>query len=47
MGTEAKKEEFEYLMTKVNRPGVEKLMIFIRKSDFYSAPASTRFHGSY
>ena len=47
MGTEAKKEEFEYLMNKVNRPGVEKLMIFIRKSDFYSAPASTKFHGSY
>lgn len=34
-------------MNKVNRPGVEKLMIFIRKSDFYSAPASTKFHGSY
>ena len=47
MGTEANKEEFEYLMTKVNRTGVEELMKFIRKSDFYSAPASTRFHGSY
>ena len=47
MGTEAKKEEFEYLMAKVNRPGVEKLMIFIRKSDFYAAPASPKFHGSY
>ena len=35
---------FEAEMTKVKRDGVEKLMAFIRKSDMYAAPASTRFH---
>ena len=35
---------FEELMLTVNRDGMDKLMEFIRKSDFYTAPASTRFH---
>lgn len=35
---------FEAEMTKVTRDGVDKLMAFIRKSDMYAAPASTRFH---
>ena len=26
---------------------MDKLLEFIRKSDFYTAPASTRFHGAY
>ncbi len=34
---------FEAEMTKVTRDGVDKLMAFIRKSDMYAAPASTRF----
>lgn len=37
-------EKFERLMAEVKRPGVEELMNYIRKSDFYTAPASTRFH---
>lgn len=36
--------EFERLLTSVNRDGIDKLLAYIRKSDFYRAPASTRFH---
>ena len=35
---------FEQLMSKVKREGVDQLMAFIRKSDFYTAPASTKYH---
>jgi len=35
---------FENLLTSVKRDGIDKLLEFIRKSDFYTAPASTRFH---
>lgn len=35
---------FESLMSEVKRDGIDNLMNFIRKSDFYTAPASTRFH---
>lgn len=34
-------------MSNVQRDGIDNLMNFIRKSDFYTAPASTRFHSSY
>lgn len=37
-------EKFEQLLTSVNRDGIDKLLAYIRKSDFYRAPASTRFH---
>lgn len=37
-------EEFERLLLGTKREGVEKLLTFIRKSDFYTAPASTKFH---
>lgn len=37
-------ERFESEMAKVNRPGIDKLMDYIRKSDFYTAPASTKYH---
>ncbi len=36
---------FEQLMTQVQRPGIERLMEYIKSNtDFYKAPASTRFH---
>lgn len=31
----------------IQREGNEKLFDYVKKSDFYSAPASTRFHSSY
>lgn len=37
-------ERFESLLLSCNRDGMDKLIEFIRKSDFYTAPASTRFH---
>ena len=40
-------EEFRNLISSINRDGIDNLMNFIEKTDFYTAPASTRFHGSY
>ena len=37
-------KRFEKLLLSTEREGIEKLLEFIRKSDFYTAPASTRFH---
>ena len=37
-------ERFEAELAKVDRSGMDKLLAYIRKSDFYTAPASTRFH---
>ena len=38
---------FEGLLSCVKRDGMDKLVEFIRKSDFYKAPASTRHHSSF
>lgn len=37
-------EKFEELLLSTKREGIDKLVDFIKKSDFYKAPASTRFH---
>ena len=41
------KEEFIELLRSTKREGIENLLAFLEKSDFYTAPASTRFHGNY
>ena len=41
------KEKFLELLKSVNREGMDNLINFIEKTDFFKAPASTRFHGSY
>ena len=41
------KEKFIELLKKVDRDGMNDLLDFLEKSDFYKAPASTRFHGDY
>lgn len=43
------KEEFiEIFKEKVTRPGADALLNYLEnKSDFFTAPASARFHGSY
>ena len=41
------KQEFVELLKSINREGIDKLLDFLEKTDFYVAPASTRFHGSY
>lgn len=41
------KEEFIRLLKSTKRENIDKLIEFIEKTDFYKAPASTRFHGNY
>ncbi len=41
------KEEFINLLRSTNREGMEDVINFLEKSDFFKAPASTRFHGDY
>ncbi len=41
------KEQFLDLLKTVNREGINELIDFINKTDFFRAPASTRFHGNY
>lgn len=47
MGMKENREKFEYLIGRVERDGIDRLTEFIKKSDFYTAPASTRYHGAY
>ena len=37
-------KKFEELLLSTKREGIEALLEFIRKSDFYTAPASTKYH---
>lgn len=42
------KEEFTKIYTEnIKRKGSDKLLDFLNSSDFFTAPSSTRFHGSY
>ena len=41
------KEQFLELLKTVNREGINDLINFLEKSDFFKAPASTRFHGDH
>ena len=41
------KERFESLLLSTQRKGMSDLIKYLRTTDFYTAPASTRFHGSY
>ena len=41
------KEEFKHIVkTRIGRVGISDLMDWLEAGDFYTAPASTRFHGS-
>lgn len=40
-------EMVQALLLKVNRDGIPQLIKYLANSDFYTAPASTRFHGNY
>ena len=41
------REEIIKLLRSTNRDGIEELIEFLDKTDFYKAPASTRFHGNF
>ena len=38
------KDKIKELLNKVNRTGMKELMEFLEKSDYYEAPASTKYH---
>jgi len=40
-------KEIIELLKSTNRQGMENLIAFMQKSDFFKAPASTRFHGCF
>lgn len=43
-----RKGEFEEIYTKyIQRPGATELLAWLEDTDFFTAPASTRFHGNY
>ena len=41
------KEKFIGLLMSTKRQGMEKLIEWLEKSDFFTAPASTRYHSNY
>lgn len=41
------KERFIEICSCIKRDGIEDLMAWLEKSDFYTCPASTRFHGNW
>lgn len=43
---EKNKKRFLELIVPIKREGMKNLVEFLEKSDFFTAPASTRFHGS-
>ena len=45
---EKQKQEFLTLCREnIKRDGLEDLLGWLQKSDFFTAPASTRYHGAY
>ena len=44
---ELKKEFIEIVKTNIHRDGIENLMTYLEESDFYTSPASTKYHGAY
>lgn len=40
------KEKFIEMAKNITRPGIEEMMAWLETTDFYEAPASTKFHGS-
>lgn len=48
MNTQELKERYlNICRTTIKREGVEELLDWLEKSDFFTAPASTKYHGSY
>ena len=47
MSVETTKNEIISLLKRVNRDGIDRLIEFLEKTDYFTAPASTRFHSNY
>lgn len=43
----ALKEEFKQLLGSVDRAGIQELLDWLEQTDFYTAPASSQFHGNF
>ncbi len=41
------KQQIISILTSTKRPGIENLITYLEQTDFFTAPASTKFHGSY
>lgn len=46
-GVEELKQEFIHLLSFVERDGVQSLLEWLESTDFFTAPASTKYHGAY
>lgn len=48
MTTEERKERFiKTAKSSINREGIDKLLSYLEKTDFFTAPASTKFHSHF
>lgn len=47
MNNEKNKAEFLKLLRSTNRNGIEDLIKWLESTDFFTAPASTKYHGAY
>ena len=47
MSEKNNKERFLELCSQIKRDGIDKLLNWLESSDFYTCPASTRFHGNH
>ena len=46
-GPNQNQETVIFLLQAVNRPGIDSLIDYLLESDYFTAPASTRFHNSF
>ena len=44
---ENRRRFIELYKTHITREGADKLLAYLESSDFFTAPASTRYHGNY
>lgn len=43
----AEVEKFKNYFSYINRPGADKLLAWLEEAGFFTAPASTKYHGAY
>jgi len=41
------KQEVITILAATERPGIDDLIVYLEQTDFFTAPASTKFHGAY
>lgn len=43
----AEVEKFKNYFSYISRPGADKLLAWLEEAGFFTAPASTKYHGAY